>query len=514
MGNLRLSGGNFFQNLFSSLFNSSDPEAEKKRKLKNIAKRLSNTHYHFYKAGNNEVLPAFAKFFYDIYKSISPAQTMLQNVPNEAAFKRIVIEYFLSDRQKKIEEELTEETILSKSKTESIGKLTVHIKKSLELYSSDFDSDRITAIETMYSQFLAFRDFCLYDYYFMLKKFYSSLREKDFSGNPHFDKINAEYIADDLKDFIAVAWSLPQNADWPRLIKMFKDLRNTEPVSPAGFKKIISRLDSIHQAEVFEMMIQLATKNPDYKPVVTKSQTSIVESYLDKFKLETFAVLRKLEEQEKGTKVNDLLIKVFGTTAVLYMKNYTEQAGNNLEKKRLRGYLYYEPLNYLKGFLLEYVKKNIREYSELVLIRGKWATAALSAPISNAYNDLLSVSDAITVFDESLSEEGSVGIKIKTLLPRVLHDTDAANIVNRQINDVNDKAKIFILDSTRNLITIGKTIKPLLEDQAKKSPEMIINWKELEHFSDTPPRELGIEVYKKIYLFVLLMQTCMSTSAT
>ena len=56
---------------------------------------------------------------------------------------------------------------------------------------------------------------------------------------------------------------------------------------------------------------------------------------------------------------------------------------------------------------------------------------------------------------------------------------------------------------------MGKTIKALIEDENKKSPEMIINWKEIEHFADHPPRELGIEVYKKIYLFATLMQTCM-----
>ena len=43
----------------------------------------------------------------------------------------------------------------------------------------------------------------------------------------------------------------------------------------------------------------------------------------------------------------------------------------------------------------------------------------------------------------------------------------------------------------------------------KKEPEMLINWKEVEHFADRPPKDMGIDVYKKIYLFATLMQACM-----
>ncbi|MFA6857199.1 MAG: DUF5312 family protein [Treponema sp.] len=510
MGRTESLGGGFFQNLFASIFGSKDPEAEKKRRLRAIAKDLSKSHYHFYKAGSNEVLPAFAKLIYEIYKAVTPAQVMFQNVQNENAFKRSVIEYTLSDNQRKIEEELTEEAIFVKSKTVPVNQLVQHVKKSLDTFEGEFGTDRINMTEQLYKDILAFKDFCMYDFYFMLKKFDSTLVEKQFTTTPRFDKINGEYIADDLKDFITVSWNITKDIDWTPLMKMLKDMKGVEPVSPGVWKKIVIKLQTIRKAEIFEMMIQLITENPDYKSVQTDTPANIVEPFLDKFKLEVAAAMHKLESAEKNSRVNDLLTKLFGTTVVLYLKNYTEQSSENLEKKRLRGYLYYEPLNYLKGFLLEFVKKNIREYSELILIRGKWTSAQLSSPMSNAYNDLLAASDAISAFDQNIAEEGAVGIKIKTLLPRVQHDTDSAGVINRLVTDANEQAKSFIVDSTRNLITVGKTVKSLLEDETKKSPEMIINWKEIEHYADHPPKDLGIEVYKKIYLFVTLMQTSMT----
>ncbi|HAH62095.1 MAG TPA: hypothetical protein DCL73_08375 [Treponema sp.] len=503
-------GRGFFRNLFSSLFGSKDPEAEKRRRLRAIAKSLSKSHYHFYKAGSNEVLPAFAKLIYEIYKAVTPVQVLFQNVQNQNAFKHFVIEYSLSDNQRRIEEELTEEAILAKSKTIPVNQLVQHVKESIDVFEGEFGTDRINTAEQLYKTLLAFKDFCMYDFYFMLKKFDSTLVEKQFAGNPRFDKINGEYIADDLKDFITVAWNVTGDTDWAPLMKMFREIKGVEPVSPGVWKKIVAKLQAIRQSEVFEMMVQLITENPDYMPVIADTTATLVEPFLDKFKLETTAALHKLESAEKNSKVNDILIKLFSTTVILYLKNYTEQNSSNLVKKHLRGYLYYEPLNYLKGFLLEFVKKDIREYSELILIRGKWASAPLSSPMSNAYNDLLAASEAISAFDQNFAEDGAAGIKIKTLLPRIQHDADSAGVINRIVTDANEQAKSFIVDSTRNLITIGKTVKSLIEDEMKKSPEMIINWKEIEHFADHPPKELGIEVYKKIYLFATLMQTCMS----
>ena len=90
----------FFQSLFANLFKSSNPEAEKKRKLKAIAKTFSKTKYHnFYRASTIEVLPPFAKLFYDIYKFVSPAQAIFKSNQNPNLYKAQVVNYSLSEKQ-------------------------------------------------------------------------------------------------------------------------------------------------------------------------------------------------------------------------------------------------------------------------------------------------------------------------------------------------------------------------------------------------------------------------------
>ncbi|MBP5793141.1 MAG: hypothetical protein J6W46_05800, partial [Spirochaetaceae bacterium] len=67
----------FFAKLFGGLFVSADPEAEKRRALKLIAKQIGKSKYKFYKCQQNQIQPVMAKWFYDLYKDLSPAQALL-----------------------------------------------------------------------------------------------------------------------------------------------------------------------------------------------------------------------------------------------------------------------------------------------------------------------------------------------------------------------------------------------------------------------------------------------------
>ena len=55
-------------------------------------------------------------------------------------------------------------------------------------------------------------------------------------------------------------------------------------------------------------------------------------------------------------------------------------------------------------------------------------------------------------------------------------------------------------------------IKQLIDDHQSKKPVIVQNWKELEKFGEKPLKVFEVEIYKKIYYFVQLMQTCMRNS--
>jgi len=206
---------------------------------------------------------------------------------------------------------------------------------------------------------------------------------------------------------------------------------------------------------------------------------------------------------------NSISEQIFGKKEIKALRYYVPAACDALAKKNLPVFKYSEPLNYLKAFITENVKTDIREYYDVVVIRGQW-DAQLSAPLSNAYQELLKISDEISKFDNSMSETGPSGIKIKTLLPKTSHDSGAENIIKRLVGDANDEARSFLVTSTQDLVTIGRLMKQLIEDYLKQKPVLVGNWHELEKYIDKPMKEFSIGIYKKIYLFVQLMQQYLS----
>ena len=498
----------FFHKLLDSLIGGKDADALKKKQLKNIAKSLSKTHFKFYKAGSDQALPVMGKFFFDLYKSLSSCQILFNSQPNPNYYKNIVISNGLSEKQKNLSEELSEEAIQENAKKMPFDQLKAKVKSDISAFSGSFDQANIQRIDGLYQKLLAFKAFCTFDYYFILKKFDSSIQENEFSKSPRLNPIDASYISDDLKDFLTVLYGVPLGGEWSDLLQLLKNMRGgNEPIKANQWAKIISRLTQLRAERVFEMIIQLITKDPFYEVKYEEKFEQIVEPHLEKIKNEAQSAISKLENAQKNSKIDALLKQIFGTTEISSLQYYTDEQSVYFEKKNLGGFEYTKPLNYMKTFLVEYVKRDVRAYADLVLVRGKWTTSPFTAEMSDAYNAILEYSEKITLFDKKLSEDdGEYGKKLKTLLPRADRDKEAANIIKTTLRDNNTLAKEYIISATRQLVVFGKITKLLIEDYQKQHPELMTNWKELDRFAETPINELGVSVYKKIYLIVQLMQ--------
>ncbi|MBR1536789.1 MAG: hypothetical protein IJ630_07610 [Treponema sp.] len=503
-----MANGSFFHKLLDSLIGGKDADAAKKKQLKNIAKTLSKTRFKYYKPGSDQALPAMGKFFYDLYKALSACQTLFNTQQNPTYYKNIAVDFGLTEEQKKAIDDLSEEAIQATAKSMPFNQLKDKVKADLQAFSSDFDQDKIQNIDSIYAKLMQLRSFCTFDYYFILKKFDSTIKENDFSRSPKFNAIDASYISNDLKDFIVLLYSLPLSEDWSGTLELLKKMRGgTEPIKANQWAKIANRLNQIKASRVFEMIIQLTTKDPLYQVKYEEKREQIVEPFIEKIKNEAQTSVKKIENAQKNSKADALLTQIFGTTQINSLMYYTDEQSAYFAKKNLGGFEYTKPLNYLKAFLIEYVKKDVRAYADLVLIRGKWATSPFTSEMSDAYNAILEYSEKITIFDKKLSEEdGEYGKKLKTLLPRADRDKEAASIIKTTLRDNNALAREYIVNATKQLIVFGKITKLLIEDYQKQRPELMTNWKELDRFAETPIKELGVTVYKKIYLVVQLMQ--------
>lgn len=510
MGNEKKEKSGFFENILAALFGGKDSDAEKKRQLRAIAKKLSKSRFNkFYRYSGNEILPPLGKLFFELYKAVSPLQNLFNSIQNPNTLKQIVINFEIPEEIRTLEDSLNEQVIVGMSKKIPLDHLKTQVEEKLSKLNDFFTVEKITKIDSLYQQILALKAVSTFDYYFFLKKFDKQIRENNFSAAPHFEHVNAEYIADDLKDYIESIWDIPFDSDWTNALKLLRAFKGgQEPISLGVWKKIIARLVALKNAQTFEMIIKLSSADPNYQPNVQTLKSNIVEPYLDKLKNDVENTINSLIEKERSATENNFASQLFGETEVMALSNYAYSKNTIFEQKKLNSFDNCQALSYLKTFLIEVVKKDLREFYDVVVVRGTWNSTTLTTQISDCYNNLLAISDKVIDFDNSLAEDSMIGIKIKTLLPKTERDASSKNIVNRLISEANDTAYGFVMESSRDLITIGKIIKSLVEDLQKQKPTLVSNCKELEHYIDVPLKEFCVAIYKKIYLFASLMKSC------
>ncbi len=490
-----------------SLFGNSDPESEKKKKLKEIAKSLKRQKFNFYKVKGEQAQPLMAKFFYEIYKNISPSQVFLENAHSSSALRMLVIDSFLEEKHLELRDKFEEKYIRERSNQLNPKELSTELKDNLVSYYAAFTAEIVNGINLMYNLVVVFTDFVGFDYYFLLKKFDSALPERDFVYIPRFEAINGEYIVEDLKDFLDLVSSLDFSAPWDRLFDILKNYKNTEIIDRAAWKKILKNISAVSKEKTLLLMVRHIDKDPDYMPKMYASQERIVEDHLNKVKSQAEITLQKIMKEKRSKKIDALLLKVFDTTAVSRMKNYTDKANIAFSKKMLGGFIYVAPANYLKAFLLDYFKRDIKNLVDILLIRGKWATQVASQQLSESFHAIMEISTELIELDNSLSEEGAKGQSLKNVLSKSDRDKNSITILRRMLNEINESVLRMITETARNLIVMGRSLKTILEDSSKKKGmEMIINWKELESSTDMDLRAEISEVYKKIYYFVQLLQ--------
>lgn len=499
----------FFERIVAMLFGVGDPDREKRRMLKAIGKNLAKDRYKFYKPRGPEVQPNLARFLYEIYKSVSAVRKLVQPSDATGTLKLLAIESNLDARQAKLREQLDEKSIRERFKAQpEIKKLVDEIKDAIITFVSTFDAAKVKQINSQYTALRSFVQFCHFDFYFTLKKFDSSISEDSFSYKPKFESIDAEYVVDDIKDFLDVALALPEGADWEAVFDLLKVYRNVEVVDRDQWRKVHKTMVQVLDSRVLEQVVQHASEDPHWVAKPTHTGYRIVEPYLNEMKNSVETTLQKIQQERRNNKIEQLVKQVFGTTVIARTKNYTAKSNVMFQKTDSSGYLYTDALNYLKAYLLDFFKKDVREIvQDLLIVRGKWTTQVQAQQLSDAYHGVLAVSDQILKLDDSLSDEGENGQKIRRAMGRIVdRDPSSQKFLTEILNQVNKQVLHMVNEAAQNLIIIGKNLKSLMEDIDRKEHQMIINWKDLDAEIEDSLKERMAAMYRQIYYLVQLLQ--------
>ena len=486
-----------------SLFVNNSPEAKKRRLLKDIQKILKKQKYRFLNIKTEEALPQLAQFYYQIYKISAVPASILADQENSPALKYLFIDSQLSEKQKGLISRLHKDNVEKRIKENPAEIKTV--KAELDVLFKSINDEQKQNVHLLYRQYLVFLQFIKFDYYFLLRKFDSNFGEMDFKYKPSFTPINCEYITDDIIDTISTFPLVLKYPEWENLFSVLEIFRQQEIISRQAWQKIITAVSAVEKSQVLTYIVKLVNKDPFFKILSVEPDGEIFEEYFNKLRTSTELVIQKVIKETKNSRRDNLLKEIFGTTAISRMKYYTESNNTAFKTKLLGGYLHVEFMNYLKAFMLDVVKSDILKLVNFFIVKVEWKSNNLSKALSDSMDELVSLSEKIVEFDQSLAPDDEVGIKINTYMKRMTAEPKYKVEVKKCLFDINNRAVVLGQDTYRNLVKIAQGLKDLipdLEDTAKMT--IIINPSAVKNdYGGNLPNEIK-KVYRKVYYFLQL----------
>ena len=496
-----------FLEWLAALFAGDDPERQKQRLLREMAGYLKKARPRYYNPSQRLAEPAFARFFYEIYRAFSSAQILLKGAETSVALRTALVDMSLGPAEKALKERLTEASIDERAKKGADpATIAAEVSRDLRALYERFDPAAAKEIDALYNRLLVLLDLIGFDSYFLLRKFDAGLPERDLAYKPRFDAVNGEHVLEELQDFLEIMPCVDPDADWDRILDILKEHRGVEVVPREAMKRALRLIRDAQRTGILLMIARHLEGDPGWKPMTRAHRERIVAPYFDRLKSEAELTARKVTQSRTNEKIAVLVKEVFGTTSPARLANYSEKANEAFTQKMMGGYLHVTALAYLRAFLADYLHKSVREVVDILLIKGKWVNNVPSQQMSEAFHQLLKVSEDIARFDGDLAEDGDAGRSMRTIAIRAERDRRALTDMRALLQRTNDQAHGMIGGALTHLVSLAKALKLAYEDCAKQTPQLVANWRELRAATDKDVRGLIAAIYRNIYSFVQLLQ--------
>jgi len=474
--------------------------------LKQIAKDISHNKYaKFYRARQAEIDVSLAQYFYNICKITHPIAVFLRDPVKDAKIRQITLESFLDKQIMDVIKRLSPEAIAERKRTGDAD-LPKLLQADLSALGRGFDSPKIAAADKCYNLIASMKQFVSYNFYSLIRKFDPDIREGDFVTPPRFIPVDSSVMVNDLSSFLAILFPFDEEMDWKTVFEILKYCKGGTDIVPlAHWNALLTNLKDLKQSNILDLILKFITGNPFLKIKTITPHETLSGSYLDLKINEVQQVISDITGSQRDAQIKALEQAVFGPLATVRLIYYTADKGNILADKELDTYMYAPALNHLITFIQEYLSKEIQELCDILLIRGKWTNNSASRLMSDGFHDTVDLVPGIIKIDESLSEDGSEGPRLRGALLKVDRDRTQARYINSIVNGINEEALNVINKAVPSLIVVGKHFKLLMDDYEKKPFELIMNWKELAGVSKVPLNQRIASAYKKINYFVQLM---------
>jgi hypothetical protein len=493
----------FFEAL-RSLFltsNSDSFDTERKKLLAGVSRDINRSrHRKWYLQRKKELTDEAGAFFYELYRLVNRAGVSMQNAAESEQLRTLAVEFYMEETLLALKDRLSPQAIEQRAETLTNEELSIHVERDIIQFNAGFDMAFIEDVDRYYNLLIEFSQFVVFEFADLLQCFDPTMSERDTAFRPKLRRIDAGRVIEIIKDFLEISYPLEENQDWATVLSIAAHYKENLGITLEDWKTILIQLSTIQSTSILVLIVRHVEQDPNWKTIPRIPREHIADAYratlIDTAKASLQAIIRA-REQEKLTR---LLSAVFGQAELgNRLRYYTAEDHDILLKNGMEGYRYVNELNYLKIFILDFYKKDIRELFDMFILRGQWGKTNMNRQFTDSFHEVLADFEELLGFDGSLSLEGTLGAKLRATLAK---NKSQAPII---LSTINDTAQKLIVTLTQSLAGVEILLKALYDDH--ESHTLIRNWDALETAGVPLGQRLGA-VYQKLGDFVEALRLC------
>ncbi len=503
-------GGGFLTVLLDFILGrESDPL---RKDLQAAQKQLNKTGYRFYKLSKDRLLPPFASFIYGVYELVDPLREFFLKNTADKYYAHAIIEYFKTEKLEQLVYDVSEEALVERGKEMEFSELKEAAHKSFDRLTEVFSKDVASKANALYNSLVVLKQFCLVDYYIILKRFRPDLEEHKFVPGMNFGQITKRSAEDIVPDFLTAVANLLCVEDWTSQLEFISTLPGFRGFDEKNLDGLYDRLLRMNNAGVFMNFGRLLLHDPSYAATPEFPAEDIVKAYLDGLSHDMEEVLREIDTQKKNALLEQQMQEVFGDVTILELQNYTEDSSDVLESlkveledgKRL-AYTKYLPVKYFHTLVETYLGKKLLEFIENFAVRAEIYGGDYTAKLSAEFHQMLTADDEIKKLDLELGQGFPNGYKIAMLVDAAERSSEAAQKLYVEVNSVNVQFAAQLEAGMGILKIVLHKLSDLLEDKKAINPSIVKNWSTVDEYLREPALRSLTEATSRLTNFIALM---------
>ncbi len=490
-------------------------ESDPQRKILQAAqKQLNKTGHKFYKLSKDRLLPQFASLLYQIYEVVDPLREFFLENTSDAYYAHAIMEHFSNEKIEGIIESLSEESLEDLSEGKDFPVLKEEAHRLFEKLTSIYGKDLAGRVNAMYNSVLVLKQFCLIDYYAILKRFKPDIAEHRFESGVAFGQLTRAHSLDLVPDFLNSVTSLLFVEDWSSQFEFISTLPGFKGYDKKLFDSLYDKLFKMNSLAVFANFGKLLLHEPSYDASPSFPSEDIVKSFLDQLSHEMEETLSEIDIKKKNQILEKEMKEVFGGANILDLQNYTEESSEVLESIKADlnegeklAYTRYAHARYFHTLVETYLGKSLLEFVENFAVRAEIYGGDYTAKFSAEYHQMLSADDEIMKLDMELGQGFPNGYKIAMLAEAAKRSGDAAKKLYNEIKLVNNQFSEQLDQGMGILRTVLKKLTELLDDKKSISPSIVKNWSSIDEYLRVPSLNSLTEAVTRLSHFISLMDS-------